>query len=59
MPQSRILIIDDDAEWIEILSGLLAPFEEQDVLIDSASSRPWTSSSTATWIVQKESKKKR
>ena len=39
MPQGRILIVDDDAEWIEILSGLLAPFEEQGVLVDSASSR--------------------
>ena len=38
MPQGRILIIDDDPEWIEILSGLLAPFEEQGVLVDSASS---------------------
>lgn len=40
MPQGRILIVDDDPEWIEILSGLLAPFQEQGVLIDSASSRP-------------------
>lgn len=38
MPQGRILIVDDDPEWVGILSGLLAPFEEQDVLIDSASS---------------------
>ena len=40
MPQGRILIIDDDPEWVEILSGFLAPLEEQGVLVDSASSRP-------------------
>jgi DNA-binding NtrC family response regulator len=40
MPQGRILIIDDDPEWVEILSGFLASFEEQGVLVDSASSRP-------------------
>jgi CheY-like chemotaxis protein len=40
MPQGRILIIDDDPEWVEILSGFLASFEEQGILVDSASSRP-------------------
>jgi CheY-like chemotaxis protein len=39
MPQGRILIVDDDPEWIEILTDLLAPFEEQGVLVDFASSR--------------------
>jgi len=38
MLQGRILIVDDDPEWIEILNGLLTPFEEQGVLVDSASS---------------------